>query len=216
MQPGTVYRGTPPSRDRLLLGALAFVAIAVLVGAGFFVYGLSTPDDKGVQAAAPPAATRSASASPRLAELPGSGPQTLHVKHSSLCLDTTPNVDPQGAPAIQSACSAAPTGRWTATAVHGAATPETYTLIDAASGKCLDVNGESKDDGAAVVQWTCVGSANQQWTLLPAEGGGSLLVSVNSGKCAGVADAAPAAGAAIVQLTCAGTANQTWFWSGLG
>ena len=90
-----------------------------------------------------------------------------------------------------------------------AGSSDTYTFTNGSSGKCLDVNGESKDDGAVVLQWTCKGSANQQWHVPPA-GGGFALVSVNSGKCATVVNGDAAPGTAIVQLPCAGTPNQIW------
>jgi hypothetical protein len=32
------------------------------------------------------------------------------------------------------------------------------------SGKCLDVSGKSTADGAGIIQWTCTGATNQQWT----------------------------------------------------
>jgi hypothetical protein len=224
MQPGTVYRGTPPPRDRLLLGALAFLAIAALVGAGFFVYGLAKPDDKGVQEASPPSLPASSAtptpspspspspaASPTVEQLPGSGPRFVHPKHSSLCLDTTQGVDPEGAPTLQNACTGAQTQQWTATVVSG--NPDTYTLINAATGKCLDVFGESRDDGAKVVQWSCKGSANQLWQLAPAEDGGSILTNVNSDKCLGVAGGDPNAGAAVVQQSCDNVPAQHWIFT---
>ena len=35
------------------------------------------------------------------------------------------------------------------------------------SGKCLDVSGESRNDGGSIVQWSCHGGANQTWLLRP-------------------------------------------------
>ena len=39
------------------------------------------------------------------------------------------------------------------------------------SSKCLDVPGASTGSGTALVQWTCSGNGNQQWTFEDAGGG---------------------------------------------
>jgi hypothetical protein len=38
------------------------------------------------------------------------------------------------------------------------------TIIGAASGLCLDVNGNATANGTPVILWTCTGAANQRWT----------------------------------------------------
>jgi hypothetical protein len=45
----------------------------------------------------------------------------------------------------------------------------TYNIVAKSSGKCLDVRGISKLDGALVQQWACWGGANQKWTLKPVQ-----------------------------------------------
>ena len=37
-------------------------------------------------------------------------------------------------------------------------------LIASHSGSCLDVSGESLDDGASIIQWQCHSGDNQQWS----------------------------------------------------
>jgi chitinase len=39
------------------------------------------------------------------------------------------------------------------------------TLVNPASGKCLDATGPSSANGTRLQIWTCTGAANQQWTL---------------------------------------------------
>ncbi|MFB9840396.1 RICIN domain-containing protein, partial [Actinoallomurus acaciae] len=39
------------------------------------------------------------------------------------------------------------------------------SLVNAASGKCLDATGPSSANGTRLQIWTCTGAANQQWTL---------------------------------------------------
>ncbi len=43
-----------------------------------------------------------------------------------------------------------------------------YTLKPENSGKCMDVIGKSKADGAGIQQYSCWGGANQEWSFSPA------------------------------------------------
>lgn len=51
------------------------------------------------------------------------------------------------------------------------------------SGKCLDVQGDNRNDGATIQQYSCHGSQNQQWALLSVGNGYYELVSRSSNKC---------------------------------
>jgi microsomal dipeptidase-like Zn-dependent dipeptidase len=77
------------------------------------------------------------------------------------------------------------------------------------SGRCMDVDHASTSDGAAVLQFSCNGGANQMWQLR-ASGSAWEVVSANSGKCLDVSGASTAAGAGVVQWTCNGGNNQRW------
>jgi len=77
------------------------------------------------------------------------------------------------------------------------------------SGKCLDVYGGSVADGAAVIQWTCHGGPNQQWSLRPYLDA-YQVVAGHSGKCLDVYGGSVADGTAVIQWTCHGGANQQW------
>jgi hypothetical protein len=82
-------------------------------------------------------------------------------------------------------------------------------LVNRRSGLVLDVNGGSTADGAAVVQWSWIGGANQQWRLLPNSDGSFRLSCAGSGK---VLDSPGGSGqgAALVQWTDNGGTNQWW------
>jgi hypothetical protein len=80
------------------------------------------------------------------------------------------------------------------------------TIRSSVSGKCLDVVGQSKANGAAVQEYDCWGGANQKWTF-PSDG---TIRSVNSGKCLTVPDANTANGTALMQWDCGWGARQTW------
>ena len=98
-----------------------------------------------------------------------------------------------------------------ATTRHGVSRPlgRLSRVIARHSGKCLDVSGASTEDGAAIIQWTCHGGANQQWRL-EAVGEGYRFVARHSGKCLDVTGWSTDDGTGIIQWQCHGGANQTW------
>lgn len=85
-----------------------------------------------------------------------------------------------------------------------------YNLVARHSGKCLDINGSSLDDGALLLQWDCSGAGNQVFTLVPAGGDFYNIVAFHSNKCLDVdtAEGADHNGAAVRQMTCNGETNQ--------
>jgi hypothetical protein len=79
------------------------------------------------------------------------------------------------------------------------------------SGKCLNVSGASLADKAAVVQYDCVGAANERWRAVPQDDGSYQLVAEHSGKCLNVSGASTADSAPVIQYRCTGTAlNERW------
>ncbi|MGW2045777.1 RICIN domain-containing protein [Streptomyces sp. NPDC001858] len=84
----------------------------------------------------------------------GSGYYQLVVRNSSLC------VQENASTVSQENCSATATSQqWSLT------TSGSYVnVISRASGECLDVNGASTANSAAVITYTCNGGTNQQWT----------------------------------------------------
>ncbi|MET7848543.1 RICIN domain-containing protein [Streptomyces avermitilis] len=78
----------------------------------------------------------------------------------------------------------------------------------------------STADGPAVIQYTCNGATNQQFTLNPVTALGNShdyqLVAVHSGECVDVSDVSTTAGAKIHQWTCDAASvlntkkNQIW------
>jgi hypothetical protein len=62
----------------------------------------------------------------------------------------------------------------------------TGTLMNPASGLCLDVAGASTAAGANVQLYTCNGSSAQKWALPPVNGGTVTLTSgLSSSICVG-------------------------------
>ena len=78
------------------------------------------------------------------------------------------------------------------------------------SGKCLDVSGGSRSNGADVIQWNCHGGDNQLWRLVPAAGGYFRIIAKHSGKCLDVSGGSRSNGADVIQWNCHGGDNQRW------
>ncbi|MEU6371970.1 RICIN domain-containing protein [Streptomyces sp. NPDC046909] len=83
----------------------------------------------------------------------GTGYYQLVGRGSSLCLQENAST------VTQENCGSATTQQWSLTASGS------YWLIKArATGECLDVNGASTANSAAIITYTCNGATNQQWT----------------------------------------------------
>ncbi|UOX90795.1 PQQ-dependent sugar dehydrogenase [Amycolatopsis sp. FBCC-B4732] len=80
------------------------------------------------------------------------------------------------------------------------------TVVGVASGRCLDVVGNSTTPKTRVNIYDCVGQANQQWTLTPA---GELRV-YDDAQCLDVAGQRTTAPADVQIYPCNGGANQKW------
>ena len=74
-------------------------------------------------------------------------------------------------------------------------------------GYCLDVQGESYDDGARAIAWKCNGQPNQRWRIQ-----GQTIRSEMNGKCLTVQDGRGQALTPVVLASCGGRANQRWHW----
>jgi poly(3-hydroxybutyrate) depolymerase len=75
----------------------------------------------------------------------------------------------------------------------------------AQSGRCLDVAGQSQNNGSTVQLWDCHTGANQQWTSTTA---GELRV--YGGKCLDAENGGTSAGTRVIIWDCHGGANQRW------
>jgi alpha-L-fucosidase len=81
-------------------------------------------------------------------------------------------------------------------------------LKSAASGRCLDVNGQSTTPGVQLQIWDCNGGANQQFTYTSAK---QLTVySGSSQLCLDAYGQGTSNGTKVVTWTCNGGANQQW------
>ncbi len=146
----------------------------------------------------------------------GSFQSVAAAQHSQQCLDNINSAD--GTQQQQFYCEGGDQQLWNFRPVPGVA--NTYTIVNQQSGKCLDVNGASTADGAAVIQWTCHAATNQQFTLRKVTYAGNdphdyQLLARHSGKCVDVSGISTAPRAPVHQWTCnpvsqANPLNQTW------
>ncbi len=84
----------------------------------------------------------------------GGGYHQLAVRNSSLC------VRENAATVTQENCDASSAAQqWSVTSDGGY-----VTVTSRATGECLDVNGGSTADSAAIITYACNGGTNQQWT----------------------------------------------------
>lgn len=60
--------------------------------------------------------------------------------------------------------------------------PAVCSVVNVQSGNVMDIDGESRADGAAVIEWPWSGANNQRWRLMPGYDGSFRLQSVHSGK----------------------------------
>lgn len=84
----------------------------------------------------------------------GSGYYNLVARHSALC------VQENATTVTQQGCGTGTNQQWSVVAASGSY----VTIRSRATGECLDVNGGSTANGAALITYTCNGASNQQWT----------------------------------------------------
>ena len=79
-------------------------------------------------------------------------------------------------------------------------------VVGVASGRCLDVSGNSRTIKTRVVIWDCNRQANQAWVLTAA----AELRAFDGRRCLDVRGSSLAAGGIVQSTTCTGGANQKW------
>ncbi|WP_435880606.1 RICIN domain-containing protein [Streptomyces flaveolus] len=85
-----------------------------------------------------------------------------------------------------------------------------YRLVNANSGHCLDVAGDSRAAGGNVQQWTCNGQGPQEWTLRARDAGYFTLTGRNSGHCLDVENGSTTPGTNVRQWYCNAQPAQDW------
>jgi hypothetical protein len=99
------------------------------------------------------------------------------------------------------------TGTWA-----GPPAPQSFTLVGAQSGRCLDVAGGAPANGSAVQIYDCNGGAGQKWSLTSS----GELRTFGGTKCLDVFDQKTTAGSTVGVWDCNGGANQKWTLNSTG
>lgn len=143
----------------------------------------------------------------------------IRNRNSGKCVDLTGWSIDGGALLQQNICSGGTNQTFALTPVTG--TNQTvvdarYTVKASHSGKCLDVPNSGTASSVQLQQYSCNGTAAQQWDFTYA--GNSLyeIKNANSGKCLDLAGGWTINGTAIQQYDCSQTVNQRLKVTGLG
>jgi hypothetical protein len=83
--------------------------------------------------------------------------------------------------------------------------PSARELVNAGSGRCLDVPGSSTVNGTRPQLWDCHGGTNQRWTYTA-----SKQLTVYGNKCLDANGQGTANGTAVIIWDCNGQPNQQW------
>jgi hypothetical protein len=133
----------------------------------------------------------------------------MRFLHSGKCLNKPYLSTADGVRVEQYDCVgwAGDTERWQLEPAYTTPSGRQYYLIrNRQSGKCLNVNLASFDDGAAVMQYTCgVQWTNEWFTMVPSERPDFYKVmNYRSSKCLNVEGASTLNQALIIQYACDG------------
>ncbi|AJQ96178.1 family 43 glycosylhydrolase [Gynuella sunshinyii] len=138
-----------------------------------------------------------------------SGYSSLKSAFSGKCANIDTSVDggtANGVDLVQQDCN----GADSQTFMYESIDSQYFQLKAMHSNRCLDVYGQSAEDGANVNQWDCWGGNNQQWKKVDAGNGYFQLQNRNSQKCLDVFDWNNANGASLKQWSCNGYSVQKW------
>lgn len=138
-----------------------------------------------------------------ITSLPVPSPLALVNSGSNLCMTIDPNMNAQGASALQVVCRQLSYGSWEPGMRADGSDSGPFVL--GANGYCLDVAFASTTPGTQAVSGTCTGSKSQQWTMTPNAGGTTYVIKNGYGLCL---EGLPSN--LIVQQTCNGSAAQNW------
>ncbi|HEX4061697.1 MAG TPA: RICIN domain-containing protein [Streptosporangiaceae bacterium] len=88
--------------------------------------------------------------------------------------------------------------------------PDDVVLIqNVATGKCLDMTGDSKSEGAEPQLWTCNGNEQQRWEF-DAVGSYYLVVDDASGLCLSISGNDTQPGGEVIQWPCNQSGGDAW------
>ena len=84
----------------------------------------------------------------------------------------------------------------------------TSTVVNTGSSLCVDDPNSSTTAGVQLIQYTCHGASNQNWTFTPVSGSSAYTITSFAGLCVDISGRSTASGAQVIQYTCNGQTNQ--------
>lgn len=129
----------------------------------------------------------------------------LVSRSSGLCLGVSGNSTSNSGAAVLRACSATSSNWVVDSTANGY-----YRLVNANSGKTLDMTNCSASDGGIVDQYSWLANNCQQWQLTNTSDGWIKLTNRNSGKVLDVMNCGTSENTAIDQWSALGNACQDW------
>jgi ricin-type beta-trefoil lectin protein len=134
----------------------------------------------------------------------------ISAMHSQKCAQVNGASQDDGAAITQWQCLQQPNVLW-----HRQDGGNGFFFLQAGhSRKCAIVSHDtpqlSQNNGAPIIQWTCVNQANFLWQQRPAGGGYHYIVNKASNKCMQVDGASDEDGATISQWDCVDQPNVKW------
>ncbi|HET8694477.1 MAG TPA: RICIN domain-containing protein [Aquabacterium sp.] len=143
----------------------------------------------------------------------------LRNRTSGKCVDQQNSSPSDGGVLQQLGCSGAPNQTYiltpTSTANMTVANGR-YTVTNLNSNKCLDVPSSSTANSVQLQQYTCNGTAAQQYDFVYVGNSQYEIVNANSGKCVDVSGSSTLNGTWVQQYTCNHGTNQRFYASGVG
>ena len=175
------------------------------------------PYDFGIDAKSGVQTKVAAAATPQYIYLLPKTTDTEYGASVDRCADVYGNSQEGGARVILWDCRlGAQNQHWSPIEVAGTGSQYgTLMFANRSSGKCLDVNASSTDNGASVIQWNCHNRPNQQWDIVlpagadPATYSGPIsFKNRTSGKCLDLFGGSIDNGTGFLQWDCKGSDNQ--------
>lgn len=143
----------------------------------------------------------------------------LKSRQSGKCADLKDWSTASGGLAQQLGCSGAPNQTWQLVATGGSTAPVAdgrYLMRVSHSNLCLDVPNSSTANGTNLQQYSCNGTAAQQFDVTYIGGSRYEVRNVNSGRCVDLYSAWTVNGTAVQQYDCNQTDAQRWTINGVG
>ncbi|MEV4432006.1 RICIN domain-containing protein [Streptomyces sp. NPDC049585] len=134
---------------------------------------------------------------------------------SSRCLEVENSSTDNGARVQQWSCNGQPGARWTLEfEAEGTEGVEYFMIVNRNSGKCLEFENSSTDNGARAQQWDCNERlAGHWWRGVQMSNGKWAIENLNSRKVLEISNSSYANGAPAQQWSLSVTApGQEWIW----